>query len=77
VSLTTTPNFLLSLSLSLYRYLGEQTHCLRVLLGYPLRGGNKYRNLVFQFGGSLICEKVKYSNESRGILIQFPTRRVL
>jgi hypothetical protein len=35
-------------------------------LGYPVPGGNKYRNLALQVGGASKIETIKYAHESCG-----------
>jgi hypothetical protein len=38
-------------------------------LGYPVPGGNKYRNLALQVWGVSKIETIKYAHESRGTQI--------
>jgi hypothetical protein len=42
------------------------TQCPRLELGYPVPGGNKYRNLALQVGGDSKIETINYAHESRG-----------
>jgi hypothetical protein len=35
-------------------------------MGYPVPGGNKYKNLALQFEGVSKIEAIKYAHESRG-----------
>jgi hypothetical protein len=34
-------------------------------VGYPVPGGNKYRNMTLQVGGVSKIESIKYAHESR------------
>jgi hypothetical protein len=47
----------------------RQTKCPGVKLGYPVPGGNKYKNLALQIGGVSKIEKINYAHESRGTQI--------
>jgi hypothetical protein len=38
-------------------------------LGYPVPGGNKYRDLALQVGGVSKIETIKYAHESRATQI--------
>jgi hypothetical protein len=42
------------------------TQCPGVKLGYPVPGGNKYRNLALQDGGVSEIESIKYAHEYLG-----------
>jgi hypothetical protein len=39
-------------------------------LGYPIPGGNKYRNLALLVGGVSKMETINYAHESRGTQIR-------
>jgi hypothetical protein len=46
---------------------GRKVLC--AVLGYPVPGGNKYRNLALQVGGVSKKETIKYAREFRGTQI--------